>query len=489
MTFNYRVILRTISVVILLEGLAMLIPMAYGMHEEETEAASALFMISLCCCTLGLLVYRFLHYYTLKIKQRESYFVAFLCWGISSIVGVLPYYLSGCGFSLIDCFFESVSGWTTTGASAIPLDEMPRCLILWKAITNWLGGMGLLVLTVSLFPILGIDGQKMAAAEMPGPEVEKMSARISDTAKFSYKIYIVMTVVEFLLLIFGSNIPTFEVVINTLSTISTAGMLNVQGNVMGNLTPYVKTVLLFFSVFGSINFMMYFYLFKRKWRNVLKNIELRTYLGLLAGGSVIIAVSLLYNGLYQNPLEALQDALTQSVAFGATSGFEITNINLWPTVAKLILICLIFIGGCANSTGGSIKVIRFIIFFKLILRGIYKRIHPRSVKPIMIQGKPVSAGTASNVTVFMMLYFAIFVLSSIVLSLENLDMETTFSTVLACMSNNGTGFGSIAGGNFTMLSGFGKLYTSVLMLAGRLELFAIVIMFSRSFWNSDRARS
>lgn len=246
MTFNHRVILRTISVIILLEGLAMLIPMAYGMRCGETEAASGLFLISICCCMLGLLVYRFLHYYTLKIKQRESYFVAFLCWGVSSLVGILPYYLSGCGFSLVDCFFESVSGWTTTGASSIPLDELPRCLILWKAITNWLGGMGLLVLTVSLFPILGIGGQKMAAAEMPGLEVEKMSSRISDTAKFSYKIYIIMTVVEFLFLIFGSNIPTFEVVVNTLSTISTAGMLNVQGNVMGNLTPYVKTVFLVF---------------------------------------------------------------------------------------------------------------------------------------------------------------------------------------------------------------------------------------------------
>lgn len=488
MTFNYRVILRTISVILLFEGTAMLIPVFLAVHDRELGPASALFMTSICCICFGLTVYRHLKYYTLKIKHRESFFVAFICWILVSLVGTMPYYMADCGYSFIDSFFESVSGWTTTGAWTIDLSSMPRSLVLWKAISNWLGGMGLLLLTISLFPVLGIEGQKMAAAEVPGPEMEKMSARISDTGKICYRIYIAMTILEFLLLL-PSGLSPFDAAINTMSTISTAGLLSLNTDAVIKVSPYVQFILTAFTIFGSINFTMYFYIFHRKWKNIWRNTEIKTYLSLLLGGSVIIALGLIFSGTYTNVFSALGDSFTQAVAFGATSGFEIGNINAWPTICKTVLIILLFIGGCANSTSGSIKIIRFVIFFKLIMRGIYKRIHPTAVRPIMIERKPVSASTASSVTVFILLYFAIFVFSSIIFSLENFDLETTFSLSLACMSNNGTGFGMIAGGNFSILSSFGKIFSAILMLAGRLELIAIIIMFSGSFWNSDRARA
>lgn len=488
MTYNFRVILRTLSVVLLFEGVAMLIPMAYGVYLKEDGPASSLFFTSICCIAIGSFIYRHLKYYTLRIKTRESFFVAFLCWFIVCMTGTLPYLMAQCGYSFTDSLFESVSGWTTTGAWVIDINEMPRSLILWKAISNWLGGMGLLLLTISLFPVLGVQGQKMAAAEVPGPEFEKMSARISDTARISYRIYIIMTIAEICLLL-PSGLDPFEAIINTMSTISTAGLLNLHNDVVANFTPYVKTIFSVFSILGSINFMMYFYGYRRRWDKIWKNVEVRTYLGLLFFGALIIGFFLYFGGHYDTFFGAWGDSLAQAIAFGATSGYEIADINLWPTTCKVILIILLFIGGCGNSTSGSIKVIRFIIYFKIIHRGIYKRIHPRAVKPIMVQGKPVSAAIASSVTVFMMLYFAVFIFSALVFSLENLDMETTLSTALACITNNGTGFGSIAGGNFSILSCFGKLYSAILMLAGRLEIYAIIILFSRSFWNSDRARS
>lgn len=488
MTYNIRVILKTIGVVLLFEGLAMLAPMGYAVYASETGPAASLFFTAVCCIAIGAFVYRHLKYYTLQIKTRESFFVAFICWFVVCIAGTLPYLFSGCGYSFADSLFESVSGWTTTGAWTVNIDDLPRSLVLWKAISNWLGGMGLLLLTISLFPVLGVQGLKMAAAEVPGPNIQKMATRFSDTAKISYIIYIIMTVAEICLLL-PSGLTTFEAVINTMSTISTAGLLNLGGDVVANFTPYVKTVFTIFSVIGSVNFLMYFYAYKRQWGKIFRNVEMRTYLGLLFFGALLISLFLFFGGYYDSYTGAFGDAIAQTVAFGSTSGYEIANINLWPTTCKVVLIILLFIGGCANSTSGSIKVIRFIIYFKLIRRGIYKRIHPRAVKPVMIQGEPVSAATASTVTVFLMLYFAVFIFSALVFSLENLDMETTLSTALACITNNGTGFGGIASGNFSFFSAAGKIYASVLMLAGRLELFAVVLLFSRSFWNSDRARS
>lgn len=488
MTYNFRVILKTLAVILLFEGIAMLPPMAYGVYLNEYNAAAALFCPAICCIGFGLFVYRHLKYYTLQIKSRESFFVAFLCWILVCAVGTVPYFTAHCGYSLTDSIFESVSGWTTTGAWTIPTSQMPRSLLLWKAISNWLGGMGLLLLTVSLFPVLGVQGQKMAAAEVPGPDFEKMSARISDTAKLTYRIYIVLTVLEFILLL-PSGLDPFHALVNTMSTISTAGLLSADSALNLTNEAYVKIIFTLFSLAGSVNFMMYFFLYCKKWKTAFNMIEVKTFLGLLLGGSLIIAASLYLTGQYDSLLGAFGDAFAQATAFGATSGYEIDDINLWPTTCKMVLLILVLIGGCGNSTSGSIKVMRFIIYFKIILRGIYKRIHPRAVKPIMIQGKPVSAATAASVTVFMLMYFAVFIFSSLVLALENQDMETTFSTALACITNNGTAFGAISGGNFSIFTGFGKLYSAALMLAGRLEIYAIIIIFSRSFWNSDRARS
>ena len=488
MTYNYRIILRTISVVLLFEGGFMLIPLFCAVYYGEKGSASALFFTATCCIAFGMTVYKQLKYYTLKIKVRESYFIALICWVLVCMVGTVPYAMSGCGYSYTDCIFESVSGWTTTGAWSIDINTMPRSLILWKAISNWLGGLGLLLLTISFFPVLGVQGQKMIAAEVPGPELEKMSARISDTAKLTYVIYTGLTAAEFLLLL-PSGLDTFTAAVNTMSTISTAGLLDYQGQITSAFTPYLKYVFTVFSLVGSINFVVYFFLCTGKWRTALKNVELRTYLGLLAGGSLLIAIVLRANGAYGSFGSALRDAATQAVAFGATSGYEVGDINSWPTACKMTLLILLLIGGCANSTSGSIKVIRFIVFIKLILRGIYKRIHPRAVRPVMIQGKPVSAAGASSITVFLMLYFAILIFSFLILALENKDMETTMCTALASITNNGTCFGEITGGNYSIFSAFGKLYSALLMLTGRLELYAILIIFSRSFWNSDRARS
>lgn len=483
---NYRVILRVIAGILLFEGVAMFIPLVYAISIDDASAP-AFFLPALTCLCIGLLIHTQLKFHTLKIRQRESYFIAFVCWLTVSIMGTFPYLMAGCDYSLVDCIFESVSGWTTTGAWTVDISAMPKPLILWKAITNWLGGMGLLLLTMSFFPVLGVEGQKMVNAEMPGVDKEKFAARSSDAAKISYIIYIVMSVVETIVLTAG-GLDLFTAVVNTMSSISTAGLLPVDGVNVVTVSPFITTILTVSTLFGAINFTVYFLLYKRKWRAILQNIEVRAFLMILTTASVIIGLSLYQGGYYPDFLKAWGTAFVQTVAFGATTGFEIADINSWPGISKMILICVLLIGGCSSSTSGSIKVIRFIVFMKLIKRGIYKRIHPRAIKPVMFQGKPISAASVSSITVFLMLYFLVFLFGSLVFSLENLDMETTFCATLACITNNGTAFGNVIGGNFSIFSGFGKLFAAVLMIAGRLEMYAIILLFSRSFWNPNRAR-
>ncbi len=489
MKFNHPIILKMISVIVLVEGLFMLFPMIYSIVFGEKDVTSSFFIISIICICIGLTVFTQMKYYTLKLKSRDGFFIAIVSWLIVSIIGALPFYLANCGYTFIDSFFESAAGWTTTSCYVIDIDKMPKSLVIWKSLCHWLGGMGILFLTVSVFPVLGISGQKIAEAEINGPVVEKVATRISDTAKYFYLIYLIFTMLEFIMLSL-TDMPHYDALINTLSTISTGGICSNTGGITSYMTPYVKTVITIFSILASLNFVLFFMLLHGKVRDVFRNAELRAFLGLLACSTIFIAVILTVSGTYGSFFSALSDSVFHTVSFGSTSGYAVTDYTSWPTACKVILLMLIFIGGCSASTSGSLKVIRVVVGFKLVLRGLYKRIHPQSIKPIMISNRPVSTTNASSITVFILMYFAVYIFSSLVLSIENLDMETTLSASLSAFSNTGSGFGKIGmNGNFSVFSEFGRLYSALLMIAGRLEIYPVIIMFSRSYWNPDRARS
>lgn len=485
--FNHRVIVKILATILLFEGVAMLIPLFAAIYYGEVSTGSAFFFIALCCIAFGLTIYKNLSEFTLNLRSRDGFFIALTTWLAVCLVGALPYYFSECGYSFIDSFFESVAGWTTTGAHVVDIRAIPKSILLWKAVNNWLGGMGILVLTVSIFPKLGISGQKILEAEVLGPTLEKFQARMGDSAKISYKIYVILTVLELCLLL-PSGIHPFDALVNTLSSISTAGIMNIRGVVEMNLTVYVKIILTIFSIVGSVNFVIFFFISTRQWKKIFGNTELKVYILLLLVGSFFMGFVLYFTGTYDDPFTALDDALTQTVSFGSTSGFVVTNINTWPTSCKIILLFLCMVGGCGYSTAGGLKVIRFIVFFKIILRGIYKRIHPRAVRPIMLDNAPISSRNASSITVFVLLYFAIIITGAIALSLDNLDLETTLSAAVATFTNNGCGFGLIAFGDYSDFSSFGKFISSMLMIAGRLEMYAMIIIFSRSFWNPERAK-
>ncbi len=488
MKFNHRIILKTISIIIFFEGLAMMIPGIAGIYFNEMQAAVSLLTVSCISIISGLSFFLYLRYDTLKIKERDGFYITILTWFSICLVGSLPFLFSGYGYTFTDALFESTAGWTTTGAWTLTPLSSCKSLILWKAMCSWMGGIGILLFTISVFPILGIQGQKMVASEITGPTLKKMSAKISDTAKLSYKIYLLLTILEFILLL-PTGLPKFEILVNTLFSISTAGLVNFTDGIYFSLSPYTQTIFTIFTFLASCNFIIFFMLATGKWKTALKNTEVKVYVALLGYGIIIMTIMLTLCGEYSSFTQALGDSVSQAISYSSTSGFKVTDTNIWPTSCKMILLILVLIGGCAMSTSGSLKVIRFIVFFKLIIRGIYKRIHPHAIKPIMLEGKPVSAKSASATTGFIMIFFALFVFSSIIFSFENMDIETTLSLSLGTLTNNGTAFGLISDGDYSFLSGFSKIYASLLMIAGRLEIIPFIILFSRSFWNSDRARS
>ncbi len=471
----------------MMQGFALLPPFAAALFYGERNVAKALGITAAVAMVFGIAGQVVTRNHKIRIKVRESYFVVFLCWMTAITVSIFPYLLSGQHYSVADCIFEAVASWTTSSAWVIDINSMPKALVLWKAMSNWLGGMGVIQLAVIVLSALGAEGQKMANAEVPGPQLEKVKPKMMDTAKVLYSSYGLLSLLELVFLMAG-RMPFFDALVNTMSSISTAGIMDYNNCVDNYFTPYIKVVIVIFSIVAAMNFILFMKLREGKIREVFRDYELRMFLSLIGVTSVFMAIVLMSYGVYDSFGSAVINAAAGTVSFGSTSGITIEGLSQWPSVCKMVLFVMMIVGGCSNSTSGGIKVIRAAIFAKLIRRGFYKRIHPQSIRPIMIKKKPVSAQNASSISTFILLFTAIYIFSCIVISLENMDMETTLTAPMALFTNTGVGFGRVTDAYYGWLSEFNKIYASLLMLAGRLEMYAILIIFSRSFWNSDRIK-
>ena len=488
MTFNLKLTVRIVSTIAFLEGLAMLPSWMLAVSDGDARAAQGILLSAAALIILGVIGYSFTRRSKVKIKSRESYFVVLACWATAIIAGILPMYLSGEGYSLVDCIFESVSAWTTSTSYVIDIDVMPRALVLWHATASWLGGMGVILLALLLLTSLGVSGQKIAGAELPGPTLIKTTARMADTAKLTYGIYTAISLVEMVLLKLG-GLPWFETVVNTMSSMSTCGLVDYHGIVDAHFTPYIKVVLGVFSIIAAMNFVLFINLFHRQHREELMDYEAKVFLLTIGVSAVAIAIVLKIHFPDKSIFNAIVDGFAGVVSYSCTTGFPLERIYRWPSLCKAILLVLMIVGGCSGSTAGGIKVIRAAVFMKLIHRGMYRRIHPQSVKPVMIRRRAVTAENASGISCFILLFLAVYLAGVLLLSLENFDLETTLSAPLALLTNTGVGFGRVWTGNFAIFSAPGKLLCAMLLILGRLELYAVLILFSRSFWNSDKARA
>ena len=489
MHINYRVYIKILGFLTSMAGLGMLPCVAVGMHFEEWSASGSLFFTSIVCISIGFVVLTQLRTNKISLRFHEGWLIACISWVYCSLLGAVPFYFCGMDYTIIGSFFEAVAGFTTTGCSVFDINEMPKCIMMWKAVASWFGGMGILVLIVSIFPALGISGQSIASAETTGPTIAKLDARYADTGKFLYLVYIGFTAAEFILLALGP-LDWFDALITTFSSVSTGGLVITSENEAIFSSTYVRMVVLVFTVLSSLNFCSYFLIRQKRFKEALMNIETRVFFIIIGISTLLIALSLKLTGTYSSLWQAIKDSLCQVVSFIATSGYYVCDYTRWPTFAVVILFTLLFIGGCSMSTSGSMKVIRFVVFLKLIKRGIFKQIHPRSVKAVVIEGEAVPADKVSAITTHILLYFGVFFFSCIMLSFNNFDMETTITTAIGFFSNTGMAMGK-AGctGYFGMFSPFSQFFLSLIMIMGRLEMYAVLLLFSKSFWKLDSAKS
>ncbi|MGN0709494.1 MAG: TrkH family potassium uptake protein, partial [Anaerovoracaceae bacterium] len=422
----------------------------------------------------------------MTFKSRDGFMFVIVSMLAAILLASLPYLTAGHRYGFVNSWFEAVSGWTTTNAFVIAENELPMSLGMWKAETCWMGGLVIIFLTLSVFQKLGIGGQRSVTMEIPGTKMGTIAPKMHESMMLAVKIYGILTAAEFVLLI-PTRMDPYYLVLNTLSSISTSGLIAVESNYgMVHMESYAKFIVTLFSFLASVNFGVYFLIRKKKIKAALQNIEIRVFFFTIIISAAAISTALLIQNHGTNIFRTVIDALAQTVSYASTSGFSVADIKEWPTFAKTVLMLLSLVGGCGFSTAGGLKVQRAIVLYYLVIRGMYVRIHPHSVKPIVLQKKTVSADRASTITVYCLLFFAFYILSVILISLDDLSVETTLCAPWAAITNTGTCFGGLEGGNYGIFSLPGRFFLSIVMIAGRLDIYAVIVLFSRSFWNTDR---
>ena len=480
---NYKMMFKVLGYILLIIALTMIPPLIIALATGEGDFPA--FLIS--AGITGITGFGFTRIPIKRnvIKVKEGLAIVTLGWLFASVFGALPFYLSGSIPSFIDALFETVSGFTTTGATIIKdIEVLPKGILFWRSFSHWIGGMGILVVAVAVLPMIGSGGFHIFKAESPGPVADQIVPRIKDTAKILYATYIIITLTEFVLLMIGGMTP-FESIVHTFGTLGTGGFSTRNGSIGAFNNSYIFIVISVFMIMSGTNFSLYYDLYKGKWRDVIKNSELRLYIGII--GLSVLAITIDTNiSLYHNWFEAFKHSLFQTSSIITTTGYTTTDYEQWSTFSQGILFALMFVGGSAGSTGGSIKVMRILVLFKLLKRELTKILHPRAVLSVRVGGQPVTDDTLLNISSFFMLYMLIFAFGSILISLEGIGLLGATSAVAATLGNIGPGFEFVGPTQtYADFSMFSKLLLSFFMLLGRLELFTVIALLTPKFWKTE----
>lgn len=479
---NFGVVQRVLGIILIIESSFMLPSLFMSIKEGQNIFNSFLITIIIGYSLGALLALK--NKNSKEVKTREGLAIVSLGWLIASLVGALPLFLSKSVPNYIDGLFEIVSGFTTTGASVISnVELLPNSILFWRSLTHWIGGMGILVFTVALLPALGIGGFQIFKAESPGPIAGKIAPKIKDTAKILYKTYFIVTLLEIIFLLFG-GMNLFDSLVYTFGTVGTGGFATKAKSVGHYNSTYIHLVIGTFMIMSGVNFSLYYSLFKGKIKDINKNEELKWYLGIVFFATLFIGLNLFFNN-YNSLGISLRDSYFQVGSLMTTTGYSTANFDLWPSFSKGILFLLMIIGGSAGSTAGGIKVIRLVVIFKLIKREFIKIYHPRAIVPIKVNDEIVNRDVVEHIAGFLALYLIIFAVSTLLVSLENVDLITASSSVIATLSNIGPGFGLVGPmESFAFFKPITKLLFTFLMLLGRLEIFTFLALLTpRSFKN------
>jgi len=463
-------ILWTEAALLLLPLLAALL---YG------EAALPFLLPALLLLLVGMLFRR--RPQQTALYARDGFAVVALAWLLMSAFGALPFVISGSIPNFVNAFFETVSGFTTTGATILTeVESLPRGILFWRSFTHWIGGMGVLVFVMAVLPMTDGHGMHLLRAEMPGPSVGKLVSRMSDTAKILYGIYLAMTLIEIVLLLLG-GMPLFDACIHAFGSAGTGGFSSRNLSVGAYNSAYFDVVIGVFMLLFGVNFNLYYFLLIRRFRDVFRSEELWAYLAIVGAAVAAIAADIYH--LYGSVAQSLRFSFFQVSSIITTTGYATADFNLWPTFSKGILVTLMFIGACAGSTGGGIKVARIVILAKTSWGDMRKMLHPNAVATTRFEGKALTDRQVRSVHLFLTVYILVFVVSFLLLSLQQFDIVTTFTALVACINNIGPGLEMVGPmGNFSQFSWWAKLLLSFDMLVGRLEIFPMLLLFAPSIW-------
>ncbi len=487
---NFRTLFLGLSALMLIITALMLLPLMVGLFYGERHLLSAFLLpIGFSVLLFGSL------FYFLKLRKRDSnknlvprdaLLLVSFSWFFVSALSALPFVLSGDIPNFIDAFFETISGYTTTGASILSnIEGLSKGLLFWRAMTHWLGGMGFIVLTIALFPLLGISGAQLMRAEAPGPDLDKVTYRINDTAKILWFIYTILTFVEIILLRLG-GMSLFDSFTHSFATMATGGYSTRNDSIGAYNSAYIQWVITIFMILAGCNFMVFYHVFKRKFDKIRSNTELKIYLLIIALCSLTIALILkLEFQTGKSFIASLIDAMFQVTSILTTTGFATVDYDRWPENAKVLLFLLMFIGGSAGSTAGGVKVIRVICLVKKGILELRYMLKPRGFYQISINGQSMGSLVIAAIIGFLILYILLLLLTTLVLAFFGSDLLTSFSGALAILGNIGPGFAGLGPSmNYGALHPFVKMFLSVVMVIGRLEIYTVLVLFMPRFWRN-----
>lgn len=475
---NYAIIRYILGVVLKFEALFLCLPAAVGFIYQEKTVFS--FLISILLCLAVGVVLSWKKPENSVFYASEGFAAVSLSWIVLSIFGALPFCISREIPSFTDALFETISGFTTTGASILnDVEALSHCTLFWRSFTHWIGGMGVLVFILAVFPMSGGYHMYLMKAESPGPSVEKLVPKVKNTAMILYGIYTAMTLLEIILL-FATGMPLFDSLTLSFGTAGTGGF-GIRNDSIGGYAPHLQVIITVFMILFGVNFNVYYLMLCKKFRQVFHSQEVLTYLGIILASGLIIAFNIRH--IFPNPLEALRHAFFQVGSIITTTGYGTTDFNVWPQISKTLLVMLMFIGACAGSTGGGIKVSRIIIMLKSVIKELFTIVHPRAVRKIKMDGRSVEHDTLRAVNVFVVAYAFIFFFSLLAIAWDNFDFTTNFTAVAATLNNIGPGLEKVGPtANFASFSPFSKYVLMFDMLTGRLEIFPMLILLSPVTW-------
>ena len=480
---NYKLVLRVTGFALLLEAVCLLLPTLVALIYGEA-LASFLWSILITAVVGAALSLLLKGKTSNNLLPRDGFLTVGLIWTLFGVFGALPFRFSGLFGNFVNCFFECISGFTTTGSSILTAVEgLPYGLLFWRSFTNWLGGMGVLVLTAALLPSLGINSNFLIRAESPGPVKSKLVPRASQSSKILYTIYLALTVIEVPLLRL-TGLPWYDAIVAAFSTAGTGGFSIKNASIGGYGNPAAEIIITVFLILFSINFAMYFLLLTRRFKQVLQSDELRFFLCVVVVATAAITVNIAPT--FERVGPALRAAAFQVASIISTAGFATVDFNLWPEFSKMLLVVLMLVGACAGSTGGGMKCSRILVLLRSARREIRSIIHPRSVSVVRLDGEPLAEQTVKTTQSYFIIYIFLIFAAALVVGIDDFSFGTTLTAVISCVGNIGPGLEAVGPmGNFAGFSDLSKLVLAFCMVLGRLEMFPILVLFSRNAWKKQ----